>query len=124
MQRADKLKNRICITDGNVILYANLNGTVAANDFKKRLPCNFSGTDSGIDYCCNAANGIYDPLETQSGWKNGDICLGGGWFALLYGGEEQSKDYHQMMIIGHLEDESIKEIHKLPSKVTLHVDLA
>jgi len=115
---------KICITDGNVILYADLNDTVAANDFAKRLPCNFSGSDSGIDYCCMAANGVYDPLETQTGWQNGDISLGGGWFALLYGGEEQSKSYRNMMIIGRLDEKSLKYVHRLPDKVNFYVNFA
>lgn len=115
---------KIYITDGNVILYADLNDTVAANDFAKRLPCNFSGSDSGIDYCCTAANGVYDPLETQTGWKNGDISLGGGWFALLYGGEEQSKSYRNMMIIGQLDEKSLKQVHSLPDKVNFYVNFA
>jgi hypothetical protein len=115
---------KICITDGNVILYAYLNETTAAKDFEKRLPCNFSGTDSGIDYCCGAARGIYDPLETQTGWKNGDLSLGGGWFAILYGGEEQSESYKDMMIIGHLDKESQKQVCKLPKHVNLYVEYA
>jgi len=113
---------KICITDGNILLYARLNGSVAAKDFAKRLPCSFSGADSGIDYCCPAANGIYDPLETQIGWKNGDISLGGGWFAILYGGEDQSEEYRDMMIIGHLEEESLNQIQNLPEKVKFYVD--
>jgi len=115
---------KIYITDGNVILYATLNETLAANEFAKRLPCSFSGSDSGTDYCCSAANGIYDPLETQTGWKNGDLCLCRGWFAILYGGEEQSGHYRNMMVIGHLEDRSLELIKGLPNRVNLYVDFA
>lgn len=115
---------RISITDGTTVLYAQLNETAAAEDFVKRLPCRFSGTDSGIDYCCAAANGVYDPQELQTGWKNGDISLGGGWFAILYGGEEESAAYHDMMIIGHLEDESMQKVKQMPARVNLKVDIA
>lgn len=115
---------RISITDGRTVLYAKLNDTVAAGDFVKRLPCTFSGTDSGIDYCCPAANGIYDPGELQTGWKNGDLSLGGGWFAILYGGEEESASYTDMMIIGHLEEDSMAKVKELPKHVTLKVTLA
>ena len=65
------MKN-VIITDGIVRIRATLNDTLAARDFEKRLPFTCSGYDSGIDYCCSAANGLYDPLETQIGWKNGD----------------------------------------------------
>ena len=30
----------------------------SARDFGKRLPFICSGYDSGIDYCCSAANGL------------------------------------------------------------------
>lgn len=114
----------IRITDGKTVLRARLNDTVAARDFEKRLPFTVSGYDSGIDYCCTAASGIYDPMETQSGWKNGDISLGGGWFALLYGGQEQSSEYRNMMIIGHIYDEDLELIKEMPKKVNLTVSVS
>ena len=55
-----------------------------------------------VDLCCSAKDGKYDPKELQTGWKNGDISLGGGWFAILYGGEEKSDAYKDMMIVGHI----------------------
>lgn len=115
---------RIYITDGNVILYADLNDTVAANDFAKRLPCNINCSDSGIGYSCVTATGIYDPLETQTGWKNGDISIGGGCFALLYGGEDASQHSRNTMIIGRLDKKSLEQIHHLSDKVNLYISLA
>ena len=112
------------ITDGITTLHASLNDTVAAKDLEKRLPLVVSGYDSGIDYCCTAASGLFDPTETQVGWKNGDISLGGGWFALLYGGEEQSATYRDMMIVGRIDDEDLPLIAKMPERVTLTVSLA
>lgn len=114
----------IKITDGKTVLRAVLNDTVAARDFEKRLPFTVSGYDSGIDYCCTAASGVYDPMETQCGWKNGDISLGGGWFALLYGGQEQSSEYRNMMIIGHIYDEDLELIKEMPGKVNLTVSVS
>ena len=115
---------QIKITDGRTVLRAVLNDTAAAQDFEKRLPFSVSGYDSGMDYCCSAASGLYDPTETQTGWKNGDISLGGGWFALLYGGEEQSKEYHNMMIIGHILEEDLKLVKNMPEKVNLSISIA
>ena len=112
----------IQITDGTTVVHAVLNDTVAAQDFEKHLPCIFIGSDSGIDYCCPAPNGLYDPLEIQRGWKNGDISLGDGWFALLYGGEEQSDEYGNMMIIGHIHDEDLPLVRQMPPRVTLKVE--
>ena len=114
----------IRITDGTTTLRAVLNDTVAARDFEKRLPFTVSGYDSGIDYCCNAASGLFDPTETQAGWKNGDISLGGGWFALLYGGEEQSRDYKNMMIIRHIMEDDLPLVSQMPERVSLTVSFA
>lgn len=114
----------IRITDGKTVLRAVLNDTVAARDFEKRLPFTVSGYDSGIDYCCTAASGLFDPTETQTGWENGDISLGGGWFALLYGGQEQSYGYKNMMIIGHIHDEDLGLMKEMPERVNLTVSLA
>lgn len=52
----------IQITDGTTVVHAVLNDTVAAQDFEKHLPCIFIGCDFGMDYCCPAPNGLYDPL--------------------------------------------------------------
>lgn len=112
---------KILITDGNTVLHAELNDTAAAKDFEKRLPFKCAGCDSGVDYCCYAAAGRYDPTELQTGWKNGDISLGGGWFALLYGVEEQSESYRNMMIIGHINDEDLSNVHAMPNRVSLTV---
>ena len=112
----------IQITDGTTVIHAVLNGTVAAQDFEKRLPCTFSGSDSGMDYCCPAANGLYDPLETRRGWKKRDISLCDGWVALLYDGEEQSDEYGDMMIIGHIHDEDLPLVRQMPPRVTLKVE--
>ena len=114
------MKN-VIITDGNVRIRATLNDTLAARDFEKRLPFTCSGYDSGTDYCCSTANGLYDPLETQDGWKNGDISLGGGWFALLYDGEETSEEYKEMMIIGHIHEGDLKLVDQMAERVTLMV---
>ena len=107
-----------------ITLFAVLNDTVAAKDLIKRFPCTFNGSDSGIDFCCTASSGNYNPAETQTGWKNGDISLGGGWFAVLYGGEEQSATYTDMMIVGHLEQDSLSKIPLLPKRVKFTVDFA
>lgn len=115
---------RIAITDGATVLHATLNDTVAAEDFAKRLPFTCTGYDSGIDYCCSAASGRFDPLQQQTGWTDGDISLGGGWFALLYGGQEQSSAYRNMMIIGHIDDADLPRVADLPERVTLTVTAA
>lgn len=107
----------IIIKADQVEIPAMLNDTVAANDFKKRLPFTVTGYRSTVDYCCSAAMGHYDPTETQSGWKNGDISLAGGWFAILFDGQEQSKEYHGMMIIAHIDDKDLHLVKELSDSV-------
>ena len=106
------------------IIPATLNETMAAQEFKKRLPFKVSGFRSEVDYCCKAACGRLDPTETQSGWKNGDISLAGGWFAVLFDGEEESKNYHGMMVIAHIDKENLGLVKALPDNVKFTVELA
>ncbi len=47
----------------------------------------------------------------------------GGWFALLYGGQEQSSVYRDMMIIGHIRNEDLGLMNKMPERVTLTISL-
>ncbi len=115
---------RISITAGSTVLYAGLNDTLAAEDFQKRLPCTLSATDSGMDFCCPAAKGVYDPMDLQTGWKNGDLSLCDGWFAILYSGQEVSQAYRHMMIIGHLEDESLDLVKEIPRRAAIRIDFA
>lgn len=51
-----------------------------------------------------------------------DINASGGWFAILYGGEEQSATYRQM-IIAHLDEEDSRLIQTLPKEVEFRLSL-
>lgn len=115
---------KISITDGSTVLYACLNDTLAAADLEERLPCKFNVTDSGTDLCGPAPRGVYDPMELQTGWKNGDLSLCDGWFAILYAGQEDSMAHGHMMIVGHLEEDSMIRVKDLPEHTVLTVDLA
>lgn len=113
--------SKILIKVDDKFIHATLNNTVAAKDFEKRLPFTVVCHDSGIDYCGSTAVSRFNPAEMQKGWKNGDISLGGGWFALLYDGQEKSEIYTEMMIIGHIED--LEEVRKLPEKIKIIITL-
>lgn len=114
----------IVLKANGAVIPAMLNDTVAAEEFKKRLPFKVSGYRSAVDYCCTAACGRFDPTETQSGWKNGDISLAGGWFAVLFDGEETSGSYHGMMIIAHIDEEDLHLVKSMPESVRFVVELA
>ncbi|WKY44352.1 cyclophilin-like fold protein [Eubacteriaceae bacterium ES2] len=106
------------------MIKAVLSDTVAAQDFKKRMPFKVSGYRSELDYCCTVACRIFDPTETQEGWKNGDISLAGGWFAVLFNGQEQSQAYKNMMIIAHIDEDNLHLVKELPQTVKFVVELA
>lgn len=118
------MPTQIVLKANNVVIPATLNDTVAAQEFKKRLPFKVSGYRSPVDYCCTATCGVFDPAETQCGWKNGDISLAGGWFAVLFDGEEASQNYPGMMIIAHVEEENLELVKALPENVKFVVELA
>lgn len=103
----------ILLKANGTVIPAMLNDTVAAQDFKKRLPFTAAGHRSAVDYCCRLASGIFDPAQTQSGWKNGDISLAGGWFAVLFDGKENSSDYRGMMVIAHIDEKDLGITTKL-----------
>lgn len=85
---------------------------------------NFLRKYNETNYCCVAKEGKSDRAERQNGWKNEDINLAGGWFALLYGGEEESEVYTDWMIIGHIEKEHLATLKKLPNTAKFLVRLA
>ncbi len=109
----------ITITAGEFSISAMLNDTEAAREFADRLPFQTVCHDSGVDYSGTAARGRFDPSEFTVGWKNGDIMLSGGRFALLYGGQEQSEESGQMMIIGHFDD--LDTVRNLPESIRLTI---
>lgn len=114
----------IVLKAGDVTIPATLNDTVAAQDFKKRLPFKTSGYRSTFDYCCTATEGKFDPKQKQYGWKNGDISLAGGWFAVLFAGEEQSASYGDIMPIANIAKEHLPLVDALPRDVTFVVEAA
>ena len=118
----DRNVPRLVIRSGAVTVKAKMNGSVAARDFMNRLPMTVTGEDSGVDYCCELEDGAIDETELQDGWRIGDINAYGGWFAILYGGEEQSASYRQM-IIAHLDEADNRRIQTLPKEAVFELSL-
>ena len=118
----DRNVPRLVIRSGNVTVKAKMNGSFAARDFMNRLHMTVTGEDSGVDYCCELEDGAIDETELQDGWRNGDINAYGGWFAILYGGEEQSASYRQM-IIAHLDEADNRRIQTLPKEAVFELSL-
>ena len=118
----DRNVARLVIRAGDVIVRARLNQTQAARDLMNRLPLTVSGHDSGIDYCCELKEGTSDEAEKQQGWRDGDISVADGWFAILHSGQEQSEAY-RVMPVAHLDEEGIATVRTLPKDVTFELSL-
>ena len=108
---------------GGTAIPAVLNDTVAARDFKRRLPVSVSVRRSAGDSCCPAASGIFDPAETQSGWEAGDISLTGGWLELWLGGEGPAP-CRSLMVIAHIDEAALPLVRRLPDPARLTIRLA
>lgn len=113
---------RLVIRSGEVVVKARLNQTQAARDLMNRLPLTVVGHDSGVDYCCELKEGVFDEAEKQQGWQNGDISVSDGWFAILHDGQEQSEGY-RVMPVAHLDAEDNARICALPREVTFELSL-
>ncbi|MGI5888650.1 MAG: cyclophilin-like fold protein [Oscillospiraceae bacterium] len=113
---------RISISDGRTELKACLNDTAAARDFLKRLPCRLNVSDSGEDYRCGTASGVFDPLETASRLEAGDISIGEGIFSMRYKGTE-SRGFSGVTVIGKLDRESIDRAAELPERPVLTIKI-
>ena len=87
-----------------------------------RLPLTVSGSDSGVDYCCELKEGVFDENEKQQGWTDGDVSVADGWFAILHSGQDRSQDY-RVMVVAHLDEESNELVRSLPSQVTFELSL-
>ncbi len=114
----------IVITADGIKIPAVLNETKAAHDFERRFPFKAICRSSEHSYSGNTAIGNYSPLETQNGWKNGDISVSGGWFEIFFDGEEHSKDYRDLMIVAHIRQKDLSKIRSLPETIHVTVDYA
>ena len=115
----------VTITVGDIVIPATLNDTVTAKALAESLPYTVSGYRSEFDYCCAEGNALpTDNSELQDGWKNGDLLYGGGWFAILFAGEEQSASHSDLMIVGSIDEGHLDKVGQLGSDITLTMEKA
>ena len=113
---------QLVICSGNVEVKAPLNQTQAARDLMNRLPLTVTGRDSGIDYCCELEEGSFDEDEKQQGWKDGDVSVANGWFAILHSGQDESAP-HRVMVVAHLDEADNALVRELPREATFELSL-
>lgn len=118
----DRNVARLVIRSGDVVVRAPLNQSQAARDLMNRLPLTVAGRDSGVDYCCELKEGVFDEAEKQQGWTNGDVSVADGWFAILHSGQEESAKY-RVMPVAHLGEDELARIRTLPPEATFELSL-
>lgn len=116
------MDRKIIIKSDGKEIHASLKNTKSAEKFAALFPYHASGYDSGIDYCCAADTEHNFEEDVQTGWKNGDVGFGGGWFSILYAGEEQSSAYTDMVIVAHVDESDLKLVKQLPKTTDFVVD--
>lgn len=112
-------EKRIEIRDSRISISAQLNDTQAAKEFYSHLPMEIVGSRDEHAYCGRAPNGLYNPLEKQTGWKTGNIHYGNGCFAILFEEDNQSQEEPDLMIIGSIEKSNISKVKQLKHKITV-----
>jgi len=118
------MDDRILLRSENICVPAILNNTVAACDFRKRLPVTLSGMRSADSYCFSTAIGCFDPEEKQTGWKNGDISISGGRLRIYFGGEETSANCTGIMVIASVSEKDLHLIKSFSKNIRLKIEAA
>lgn len=111
---------------GETVIPALLNSTKTALAFADKLPATIRVNGTGVDFCGRIPFDLpYENEQVHNGWLNGDIDYNpeGGWFALLYGGEEESAAYDDQVTIGVI-DCPLGDVARLSGSFDLVVELA
>ena len=117
----------ITLTFGETTVHAVLNDTETAQAFAAKLPVTVYVSGTGIDFCGQMPFSLpYEDTQVHHGWTNGDLNYnpGGGWLALLYGGEEDSMRYGDQVIMGRVEGEELVRVRQLSGSYDLRIELA
>lgn len=121
------MATRIDLRFGDETIAATLNDTGTARAFAARLPVSIRVSGTGIDFCGQMPFSLpYDDAQVHHGWVNGDVNYnpGGGWFAVLHGGEEDSGRYGDQVTMGRIEEDDLARVQALEGSFVLHIELA
>lgn len=112
---------------GNTTVNAELNDTETARAFAEKLPVTIAVGGTGIDFCGRMPFSLpYEDAQVHNGWTNGDVNYNprGGWFAVLYGGEEDSARYDDQVVMGRIEGADLAAVQALGGSYDLRIELA
>lgn len=90
---------------GETAVSAELNDTATARAFAEKLPVTIAVSGTGIDFCGRMPFRLpYEQSQVEYGWTNGDVNYNpeGGWFAVLFDDEENSKRYGDQVNMGRI----------------------
>ncbi|MGI6217386.1 MAG: cyclophilin-like fold protein [Coriobacteriales bacterium] len=121
------MANKISLQFGDTAVTAELNDTETASAFASHLPVTIHVNGTGIDFCGRMPFSLpYEESQVHRGWTNGDVNYnpGGGWFAILYDGEEDSKTYGDQVVMGRIAEEDLARIRSLSGSYDVQVEVA
>lgn len=117
---------RIIMRFGETAVHAVLNDTETARAFADRLPVRVRVSGTGIDFCGQMPFSLpYEDAQVKHGWTNGDVNYnpGGGWFAVLFDDEENSRRYGDQVNMGRVTD-PLSVLHGLSGSYEVLVEKA
>ena len=120
------MATKINLRFGETSIPVELNDTETALAFAQELPATIHVNGTGIDFCGRMPFELpYEESQVGHGWVNGDVNYnpGGGWFALLFDDEENSKRYGDQVNIGRVTGQ-LGVLHELSGSYDLVIERA
>ena len=108
--------SNITLTFGSVTVRGMLNDTKTAQAFAAKLPARIRVSGSGVDFCGPMPFDLpYENDQVHFGWHDGDINYnpGGGWFAVLHSGQQDSHGYGDQVVMGRIAEEDLDAVRSL-----------
>ncbi|UZR96820.1 cyclophilin-like fold protein [Chondrinema litorale] len=125
MSNTIKNGTAVALILGNTTIRATLNESTTAKDLLSKLPYKVTLNRYEFDYCGVMQKSLaFDEADKHNGWENGDICLAGSYFTILFDGEEHSASHSGLIRIGKVEEGDLSKVKSLASEVELTVSLA
>ncbi len=94
-----------------------LNDTLAAKVFLKRLPFSATCRKNETEYYCSSANGVFEPMDLQTGYQAGDIIQWDGWFFVAYKDADEEYEKQHFMVIGKVT--GVESFKKKPDSIKI-----